>query len=441
MQLNDLRRFFKEHWLEPSGLLALLIICGGFVTTITISNHLAWWVTLLCLLATSSLLVAAWVWSRRAPRTARNKIGFLVSIACLDDTESVKLREDFVIPLRQAIKSGRVGHTFHFIEVPQHLARTIIEEEDAIALRRKCKAHFCIFGSVRLRDLDGKPHHIIKMDGLVLHGPVSGQVSEQISQEFAELLPRNVHISTENDLFSFQFTTEWADLVARYIIGIASGCSGDLDYAESLFQDVKDRLRGKDPNFPVFGKLSKRIVVRLSEISEARARTAYQRWTKDHTAGHLEDIGRHLGDVPESRRTNPSFIHLNAIYSFLARRNAREMLAYLKQHPQANAVWHLNTAFLNGYCGNLKTASRHYTKASMFEIAPETLSEVEEFMCWLIEDEPSKKHLYYCLGLFNWKIKGDTVQAQEDFRRFIQLSKPQDFTKEKELAALWINEL
>ena len=41
----------------------------------------------------------------------------------------------------------------------------------------------------------------------------------------------------------FQFTTEWAELVAKYVIGIAAALSGEIDYAETLYQDVLGKIR------------------------------------------------------------------------------------------------------------------------------------------------------------------------------------------------------
>jgi hypothetical protein len=77
--------------------------------------------------------------------------------------------------------------------------------------------------------------HVLDLEGGVSHSPVTTNFSQSFAKECTELLPRKLQLSKENDLFAFQFTSEWTDVVSRYIIGIASAISGDLDYAEHLF--------------------------------------------------------------------------------------------------------------------------------------------------------------------------------------------------------------
>lgn len=133
------------------------------------------------------------------------------------------------------------------------------DADSANEMRVRCKAHFMIYGRVRRRVINEKENHIVELEGAVAHQPISDQVSDKLAAEFTELLPRNVHIPTENDLFFFQFTSEWAEIVARYIIGVAASCSGDIKYAEVLYLDVLSRLQNKDNDFPIYRKLKERV--------------------------------------------------------------------------------------------------------------------------------------------------------------------------------------
>ena len=58
-------------------------------------------------------------------------------------------------------------------------------------------------------------------------------------------------------------------------------------------------------------------------------------------------------------------------------------------------------------------------------------------MVWIIGEEPKKYQFHYCLGFFNWKIKGDLQQALNDFKEFLKVDQDNNFMKEKELAAEW----
>ena len=57
-------------------------------------------------------------------------------------------------------------------------------------------------------------------------------------------------ISEEDDLILFEFTSNWTVSTAKYIIGIAAAMSGDLNYAESLFNDLLNSIKTQDHNFP-----------------------------------------------------------------------------------------------------------------------------------------------------------------------------------------------
>ena len=62
-------------------------------------------------------------------------------------------------------------------------------------------------------------------------------------------------------------------------------------------------------------------------------------------------------------------------------------------------------------------------------------------MVWLLEVEPDKVQMHYLLGFLNWKIKGDLIQAREDFGRFLANERSNNFLKERSLAEDWLEEL
>ena len=69
------------------------------------------------------------------------------------------------------------------------------------------------------------------------------------------------------------------------------------------------------------------------------------------------------------------------------------------------------------------------------------LFQIEDSLCWTLENEPQRYHLHYCLGFFNWKAKGDRGQAINHFERFLQESNDSKFEKEKQLATQWIEDI
>jgi len=441
MNLHDLPLFLERSWYEKKGLVSAMVLAAGGIAGILL-GHLGLSVTLLILLVVEIAIYVAWRISIQPPKTPDKKLGFLISIHCSDDAERQMLNEDFIQPLRGLLRTGTTGQTFHVMVMPPHIASTIDDIDSAQALRIKCGAHFMIYGRVRLREINKQQTHVLDLEGIVTHSTDSENMAATLASEFTELMPRRLHVSKENDLLAFQFTSEWADIVARYVIGIASEISGDLDYAEKLFLDAKERLHGRDTQFPVYKKLKERLPLRLSEISEARARYAFRKWVDTKDAVHLEQTRDYLNRLLPIHYDSHESINLRAIIAFVIDDDVVTAINLLKKiKAQDDALWQLNMAFLLGYQGNLKNAIRHYRLAIGSDIDPDIISQVEDFIVWVIHARPNASHLYYCLGFFNWKIKGDLEQAKKDFSRFISDRAPNKMQKESELASSWISEI
>lgn len=439
---KEIAQFLEEYWYKTSGLVTAEIISISALLTLLATTNAGWllWVCLIPLLALS--IYGLWRYTARPPIVPKDKVGFLVCIVCSDADEHSTIVEDFITPLRKLVKSGKAGNTFHFVEMPQHFARQVVDADSANEMRIRCKAHFMIHGRARRRVIDGKETHIIELEGAVAHQPISEQVHTNLVAEFSELLPRNVHVPTENDLFAFQFTSEWAEIVARYIIGIAAACSGDINYAENLYLDVLSHLQTKDQNFPVYRKLKERVPNRLAELYEAMATSSHEKWAETYNPTYLTEVDKWLDKIDPSCKNRGIALNLGAITAFLTRRSVDESIGLLKKaREDSNRIWQCNMAFLYAYKGNLKQAIRHYRQASKCNFEQDNFYQIEDFINWLLEQEPEKYQMYYCLGFINWQIKEDYVLALEHFNRFLELRHETEYLQEKELAEKWIDEM
>lgn len=432
-----------KGWRQPYGLLTAILLAFGLGTAFISATKPPLAVAVLVIVGSSTAILIAWLLARRLPKTRKGKVGFAVSLWCSDEEAARKVREDFVLSLQRLIKSGRTGRSFQFMEIPSFIAEKVIDHDDAQELRLKTRAHFIIYGRVRPRRIDDSERYFLELDGIVAHKPIAKDVSQLIANEFSELLPRKVLVARENDLLAFQFASEWADVVAKYVIGIAAAVSGDLQYAEGLYSDVRTRIQQID--FPVFVKLRERIPKRLAELSEARAQNAYEMWARTHDDEHIIRLGELLGQhgAEDAARKTPLMLTLSAIYIFLSSRDVAKAIDCLEKIPKRDrdAAWHFNQAFLTAYQGDLKQSTRHYRNGVNYPINPDLIAKVEEFLCRILEDEPDKVQLHYCLGFFNWKIKGDHLQATNDFKKFLELRPANEFQKELELTAQWLKEI
>ena len=392
--LEQLANFAGKTWYEKRGLIAALIVtfATSLATMVSVQMPIVA-ITIIEVTICAGIFIA-WMLSRRPRKCPTEKIGFLTSIACSDDKVEKKLQEDFIQPLRTLIKSGTTGPVFCFMELPQFLARTIVDLDQAEVFRQRCAAHFMIYGRVRIRQINGNDCHVIELNGIVAHAAIPEKIHKMLQEEFSELLPRRLHIPVANDILSFQFTSEWAEVVARYVIALAATVSGDFDYAEALLRDVIARLSGRDHTFPAFKLLSERAPQRISELYSAKAQFALDRWTDSRSPEHLDEIERCLQQLSAPDKETPVAVNLMAMLAFLRFRDTERAISLMRRsNSPSQLVWHVNLAFLYAYGGNLKLAIRHYRKAS--EIPPQAdwhnvIAQVESFMVWLLEVEPEK---------------------------------------------------
>jgi len=440
--LTQLAESARKNWHTYFGLLLAEMLSLGFTSGVLFVIKSSALIGTVAYPVIGVATYAVWWRSNRLPKTRHDKVGFVISISAGNEEEQKKIMEDFVLTLHELVKRGVSGQSFQLIDVPEHIARKIVDQDDAQEVRVRCRAHFMIFGRVRLRSIGGRQRHVLHLEGAVAHKPQPRAISDKLAKEFSELLPRRLLISTENDVFSFAFTSEWIDCVARYVIGIASAVSGDLDYAEELQKDVERLLEGKDRSFPVFAKLKQRVPIRLAEINQARASMALRRWGKTHDAAEIAEMGRCLGRIHPSGTNTYALLLLRSIFLFLHDRDVKGAMSVLRKCKRApDGTWLYNLAFLHAYTGELKKAIQCYRRAMRLPVDPSLIAQVEEFLCWLLENEPDKYQFHFCLGFINLEIKEDKGQATKDLETFLLQGNEHEFAEERRLARTWISEI
>jgi tetratricopeptide (TPR) repeat protein len=439
----------KKYWPTPIGLIGATLFALSIETPLLLPLTLSKINYIICYIVTTSLITFIWFIYKRTPKTKKNKIGFVVSIICSNEDEGKKIHEDFTLTLQSLIKNSPSGKDFHFIEIKQHIAQKILNFEDAFKLQKKTRAHFVIFGRVRKRLINNSNTYFLELEGIVLHGPISIKDHSKLSGEFSELFPRQLAIDEKNDLFSFNFASEWTEYVAKYIIGIAAFLSRDLDYSEILFTDIKQKLLITNPNIkvPFLEKIKTRLPQRFYDIYLSKALFHLSEWRKNHDLSYLPHIIDSLNKIDKKFENEYAFVLIKAIVIFLDERDVLKAKSCIRKcfHIKGaiqNVTWRFSLAFLEAYDGNLKKSVQQYQKCEKFvNIDPKVIDEVEDFICWVLEKEPEKYQLYFCLGFINKQIKEDKIQALNDFEKFLRLAKIDQFIKEQELAKQWIREL
>ena len=187
-----------------------------------------------------SVIVAVWYLTTRVPRARKGRTGIVIAVSAEGDKERIRLQSDFINVLRSALDDSNDLLRFDFVVLPKWHAEKILDSDAAEKYARKCRAHFLVFGNAKVRVLNGKESHVLRLRQLIVHKPISKDISKLFSQEMSEVFSGNINVSRENDLVGLEVTSVWLAEAAKYFIAVAALVSGDLNLSQSLLE----RLRG-----------------------------------------------------------------------------------------------------------------------------------------------------------------------------------------------------
>lgn len=438
--LQNIFKLVKENWFDKVGLylgILLVFTVSCFISKILefefIGNSIF---VFICL----SVFIFLWFDSNKIPKVKKNKFGFIIAIHVSNESERRLIAEDFISPLRSLVSRGESGEHIQIIELKEHISRQIHNASDAEKIRRKTKGHFILYGNIKNRKIDGENKYVIELEGEVAHAEIDKHLSDNLAREFAKFLPRRFHISSENNFHGFKFTSEWADVVCKYIISIATLYSGDDEYAEIILKDVRQSLSVKDSSFPIYQLLNNRIKNLFNEIYLRRSHVALNKW-HDYHEDLFIDIIEFNANMCNINNLSKNHIYYNkSIVSFLKYRDvvgAKSILNKISKRDRG-AQWYCNMAFLCGYEGKLAMCKNHYKKAMMPGLNSKNMNDVENFINYVAKTDVDRPQVWFVLGYFNQEFRGDFDSAKQQFRQFLERSSVNEYPIERSLAETYI---
>jgi tetratricopeptide (TPR) repeat protein len=385
------------------------------------------------------IVLTTWILTNRLPRVAKGNIGIVVGILCDDPQEDKQVKVDFVANLNQLIQQG--GAKFQMVELPSWSLEEVDNQVSMGRLLHKVRGAFLLYGRVRLRNKDGKPAHLLALEGMVRHRPVPDEVSKELSVDFTRILPRRVIIEKENDAFKFEATSEWTDVSARYVVGTAALISGDVAYAEQLFIYVENKLKQPRMSSEGIKEISRRLPHRFRQLYAAWLKHLYDAYFLTRNNQYLVKCDDICSKLLKYETTNPNGMMVKAICEFVLRRDvpaAHKLITRCRN--DADATWWYSRAFLHAYQGKMEEAVGDYKHAFQGPILDRSVPvQCEEFIQIALASEPDRVQLHFCLGLINYHAKSDYAVAAEDFRQFLSKLKdgsfPRQATAARELLA------
>lgn len=430
LSLADLQKsfeWFKERWHHKTTLALVLVVAASlliyFFAKIDLSkvSTFAWISTGIVLTS----IYVVWLYPRRIPRAPRKSVGILVAVSSETTGEERRLKADFTDVLRSCINESTLRQPFEIIELNPFHCRRITDRNIAAHYLTRSGARLLLFGRVRYRVLEGKPNHILDLNGVVSHRPIAEDLSKRLSAEFTTIFPRRVIIQEEVDVFAFEVSAKILDLVGKYMVAVATMTSGEIEYAQQLLEEISNRIDTWPTQLPTVQKIKARLPQRLAEVYELHCRSLYFDWYTSRNKEYLKALEELASKLLQLHPDSYGGLMTRAICAFVLRRDVREALATVKKCEKVkDCVWMYSKAFLLAYQGKLKLAKKTYWRAFKTpSITGITQLEVEIFLQEVIAEEPDKYYLYYFLGLINRHAKDDKEAALRDFQSFIDKAK------------------
>lgn len=378
-------------------------------------------------------VVVIWFYTRSVPKSAKGKIGFALGIKSEDPKQHQKITRDFAQKLKELLLRSQYRYGFDFVEIPDYVVDKIFSIKDAERVLQDTGCSFMVYGTARTVTINGQMQHILDLEGAVTHKPVSEIVHKSLSKEFSELFPRKLKISSEGDLFHFEFTAKWIDLVSRYIIGIAALISGDINYSKELFEELQASLSKNVPDLPSLVKIRQRLPQRLKDVYLYETRAYYIEWKRTRNISSLSSMKSPLDKLVKMFPENPDGKIFLSMWYFVVKNDvasAKKQLLSMKGKRQ-EAIWKYNYAFLLAYEGQLEKATIEYKKAVHGYVPePDFVFEIIEFIMWAINSEPEKTQLHFCLGIIYFYAIQDYTLALSCFEKFIETTPPGRFSRQ-----------
>lgn len=444
----EVSSWIRRNWEKRTTIIVALLALalGGLYLCYAIDiaevSEAITWQELLSLVLLLGLLWIIWHQTRKPPITKQGKIGIAIAIACETKKEKTRLKTEFIQALRSEIKRGSHQH-FDVFELSEYHSERIIDQESTIKYQRLTKTHLLIFGQCRSRTHEGQASYILDLHARVSHKPIPLEVSEQFSNDMRQVFPAHSIIPESEEVLGFQATKEMVLHAARFTLGAASLLSQDpitaFDLHHSLWQETR-KLIDEDENANPGYKL---IRNRLPGFLVAAGLLSARFYLVKRPSGYLDRMNRYLDIVQEIDPNNYEAHLVRAIYFFLHDHDIEKAKREIKKAKNSrNSAWQYSEAFLAAYEGDLETAHKIYKRAFKGIVSPATPLDVELFIHDVLDAEPQRFQLWYCLGMVNYFSKGDLASAEKDFLKFVELAESRgSFRPSVEFAKKYVEEI
>jgi tetratricopeptide (TPR) repeat protein len=360
-------------------------------------------------------LLIVWLAVRRIPRFSKAEIGILIAVVTEDEKLKIRLRNDFVENLKSEMRVVSKDVSIKVLS-EYHCEKIYARPEKALLLRYHylSGAKLIVFGNADTRSHLGQESYHLKLDESASHAPIPQTESDKLSVEMMQSFPRETLIATNNEFFGFRLISAMFGLASKYILGIACLYSRRFDLALQFHSAILRISLGESEKIPNVRRLVEKTKKLVSEEAVLLARE------DAITLQNLPRMKQYLDFAAEYDKSVGYYL-LMGIYCFASNRDisaAKVSIEEAKRLSPSDYAWAYSMAFLLAYEGKLSEAYQMYRSAFRNGAGPTTHLECEVFIRRILEIEPDKIQLWYCLGLLYLFAHDDRLLAKECFLEF-----------------------
>jgi tetratricopeptide (TPR) repeat protein len=432
----------KQIWEKRSTIFILELIWAIFILFIfvvkyidlnfksikgIITNYIALRNLVVIYILIALLIFVIWYFKRKVPKIPKDKIGIIFAISTSNLKKKNIIKEDFIRRMKKEIDS--ISKDRYVIEIlSEYRSSLIIEpENESDVLKetnkylKRSNAKLLIFGIAQERNMAGKEYYNLILNAVISHPNIDKSISVRIGHDMRLALPEETRIPIEDELRGFEIVSSLYGISAKLFIGIADYIS--QDYRRAI--EIHKLVLNESENKPVTSEPEKTVLSNIKNISKKALIGECIELVVSHYSrtGNYEGMSDVLDLAKEIDPQNKWMALSRAIYYFLNGRNIKESLKELEIAKNTkDYTWAYNKAFIEGYVGNLDEAYKLYRMVSKKNTVLDSYIQCEEFIYKIIEEEPDKVQLYYCLGLLMYMSREDMKLAKENFEKFIELA-------------------
>lgn len=377
---SQVLKLLQNDWGTWKGLL--------FAVVLSISLGLVgedWPQKLLISLAIFLFLAATWSQARWQwwGLWQKNKIRFLVAIYCADELVEAQVDEDFTRELRILVKDGNLGRDVVIVQASRAECRDAEGQAGIRNLMDRKRAHVLVLGRVRRREFAGGSSLYVELRAAIRHAVLEAKAQKSFASEMTSVFPSGIlQIPVGEQLPQLKVTADWVGVSTRYIMSLAAGVSGDLDYAEKMLSDATMLVPRLSIDIAKRTKINDRLLIRLFELHRAQARRSFSAWRKTRARSDALRMKDYLERALQRAPKDASLKQMLATTNFVLTGDAvvaeRELRAAMFDNPAVYA----SLAFALAMQGRYADARKAYRAAWKRKPDQDMVDQLVTFCDW-----------------------------------------------------------